>query len=204
MPGFEPIHNEKELRERWQKEAEAQTLESLPAFLQSLADFEHDYASIIIAHGAAALGALHAMNRSPMGGITGFQAGLIMWEIVRGWMDYDAPLQLRNWEHMLYPQYEDQFTQTMDAPTWAWLQEKAKQLILESVEQHHAVNGHVMQHWQSIAQGQIPFGYTLEEEEPPRPSPDVMSAILEAMSQDLGDAMEEPMEEGEGKNERPD
>src|SRR5881392_1247840 len=113
---------EQECRIEWQREARAQTLETLPAFLAKLAAYEHDYGTICVAIGAAAIGAAWALERSPQGGITGFQAGAVQWEFIHAWdanMAGNNPQRLINYGDLLYPQMADKFT-TIPAETWTW------------------------------------------------------------------------------------
>ena len=72
------------LQEQWYKDANAQTLETLPAFLNHLLnDYEHDYGTIVHAITAGAIATVWAMNRTENGGISGFQAGYLMWGFIR-------------------------------------------------------------------------------------------------------------------------
>lgn len=143
----------------WAQEAKNQTMESLPAFMSKLADgYEHDYGTICHALSAAAVGAASALNNSAQGGITGFQAGCVMWGFIQTWMNYqDTPLLLMNMNDMLYPQYENKF-RTISAETWGHLQKKA-------AENLSAIGGHeaVRDHWASIVAGRVPFGFRVEE-----------------------------------------
>lgn len=77
--------NELEYRKIIQAEAKTQTLETLPAFLAKLAAYPHDYGTICIAIGAAAVGAAWALERTPQGRISGFQAGAVAQEFAAGW-----------------------------------------------------------------------------------------------------------------------
>lgn len=83
-------HNELALRTQWIAEARKQTLETLPAFLQKLADYPHTYGTICRAIAAGAIGAARALDQSAHGGITGFQAGAIMWDFCAGWLHWSG------------------------------------------------------------------------------------------------------------------
>ncbi len=102
----EPIKITEEMgvHKDWYKQAEKQTLESLPEFMRHLlSDYQHDYGTICHAVAACAVGAAWAANSAPHGGITGFQAGAVMWEFIRHWKydGQDKPLQLLDWENAL-------------------------------------------------------------------------------------------------------
>ena len=154
------IKEEDGIHKEWYKKAKEQSLESLPAFLKHLTeDYKHDYGTICHAVASAALAAANAVDHSPGGGITGFQAGAIMWEFVQHWLGYeDEPLRLVKYEEMLYPQYEHSFAKTISKDTWEWLRERAKSLLSEQ----HGISS-VRIHWESIAGGKVPFGYRVRE-----------------------------------------
>lgn len=153
------------VHEGWYVDAKKQTEATLPEFVRHLAhDFEHDYGTICHAVAAAALGAAHAIDHdAEQGGITGFQAGCIMWEFLRHWLEEKGPLRLVRYEHMLYPQYAESFAKTITPDVWEFLQKEAKKLLAEPVRSSFAVP-EVRDHWQSIADGRVPFGYVVKED----------------------------------------
>lgn len=144
------------IRDAWYARAadKAMTLETLPAFLKELAEYPHDYNTICYAVTAGAIAAAWAMNRTPNGGITGFQAGAIMWEFMGAWNDVKAPARLLKFEDALFPQYADKFN-SISPDTWKWLQEEAKKK-LDTKEDMVAPS--VVAHWKSIRDGHVPFG----------------------------------------------
>lgn len=150
------------IHEQWYEEARGMTLDTLPAFLKKLTeDYGHDYGTTCHAVASAAVAAAWAVEHSPQGGITGFQAGAVMWEFIRNWdSSYkDVPLRLINYENMLFPQYHKRFN-TIGAETWKWLQEKAMNNLSERGEFTHP---DVIKHWESIRDGKVPFGYIVED-----------------------------------------
>lgn len=144
------------LRDEWYARAKAQTLETLPAFLKELAEYKHDYNTICYACAAGALAGCWAVERSPSGGITGFQAGAIMWEFMGAWNNIDAPAWLLRGENLLYPQYADKFG-SISAETFAWAKEQATKKLADDVGAHPAV----IAHWKSIAANIVPFGLSI-------------------------------------------
>lgn len=150
---------ESKAREEWMSEAKKQTLETPPAFLKKLTeDYEHDYGTICHAIAAAGIGAAWAVERTPQGGITGFQAGAIMWEMIEGWGVFgEGPKRMTTFNDMLYPQYSRKF-RSITPDTWAWLQNKAK----ENLKDPENVSPNVLAHWESVAAGEVPFGYRVE------------------------------------------
>ena len=153
---IEEMHPEVE----WFEEARNMTLEKLPDFMNHvLNDYIHDYGTIVHAVGACAVAAAWAAN--DVAGLTGFQAGFVMWDFIRQW-EYagnKCGLRLMNYDDMLYPQYEEKFDKTIKADTWKELQKQAKEKLKEF--ENDWVSPSVVRHWQSIADGTVPFGYKI-------------------------------------------
>lgn len=150
----------------WYEQAKGQTLETLPTFINHLMnDFEHDYGTICHAISAGSIATAWAMDRHEQGGITGFQAGAIMWEFVRHWTysSNKTGLKIIDYDNFLYPQYSNQYQKVISKDTWKAIQKQAKELIEEADEDY--VSKAVYQHWVSIVEGKVPFDYTVEKEE---------------------------------------
>ena len=153
-----------ELKKVWRAEAQKQNLATLPKFLRHLSeDYTHDYGTICHAMAIGGEAAMWAMNKGSQGGITGFQAGAVMWEFIRSWMfsSNKTGLRLTDNDHFLYPQYAYEFDRGMSKETWAALQKEAQTLLAANEE---FVAKSVMAHWQSIADGNIPFDYFVRTE----------------------------------------
>ena len=160
-PDSGPKWNEIELRDAWMKEAGEQTLETLPNFIQKLATFKHDYGTICRAIAAGAIATMKAMNRGPQGGISGFQAGCIMWDVMHEWGVFgDGPLRVQNFKDLLYPQYKYKFT-SIPKDHWIEIQAVAKREL-----EKFPVTGSntVREHMKSVVQGIVPFGLTVEDD----------------------------------------
>lgn len=155
------ITEEMHLEKEWFAEAKKQTLRTLPKFLRKLAKYNHDYGTICHALSAGAVGATYALNRSKHGGITGFQAGFVMWGFIRQWYKNQnkTGMRLVDYDNMLYPQYEKNFDKIIDPEHWEALQKEAKTQLETETNAHPAV----IEHWQKIVNGEIPFGYRVEE-----------------------------------------
>ena len=160
------ITEEMPIEKEWREQARQQTLETLPEFIRHLMnDYQHDYGTVCYAIGACAAAAAWAANLEPGGGITGFQAGFVMWEFIRPWMfsNNECGMRLIDYDDMLYPQYEDKFVgRTISSDTWAALQKKAN----ENLDKKGKLGAHplVIAHWKSIADGKVPFGYTVKDD----------------------------------------
>lgn len=93
-------------------------------------------------------------------GITGFQASVTMWDFLLGWSftDNKCGMKIVNYDKFLYPQYEDYYGKTLSESTFKEIQKVAKEM-LENESAAHIVR----KHWQSIVDGNVPFGYKIEE-----------------------------------------
>lgn len=149
----------------YEKAQKVETKEELDALLIEIAapkSEANDYGKICYAIAAAMEATLNYINRGPNGGITGFQASMIGWEMVMKLLvhgENKCGLKLVNYQDMLYPQCEDRFEKTIDKDTWKALQEEAKKKLAE-VEGAHP---EVIKHWKKIVKGKVPFGYKVKE-----------------------------------------
>lgn len=155
----EEMHPEKE----WFADAEKQTLESLPDFINHVMnDYIHDYGTVVHAVAACAIAAAWAANEADgaRGGITGFQAGFVMWDFVLQWQfkNNKSGLRILDFDKLLYPQYSDRFEKVIDPKQWEKLQELAR----NNLEDRDACD-EVREHWASIVDGKVPFGFRVKE-----------------------------------------
>lgn len=149
----------------YEKANNIKTKEDLDNLLAEITDTHEafDYGKICYAISAAMLATLNYIDRSEVGGITGFQASIIGWEMIRMLFcfDEDAVLKLVNYSDMLYPQYKHQFDKTIEKGLWIHLQEQAKQKLERCKNAHPDV----IKHWKKIAAGEVPFGYEVNDKE---------------------------------------
>lgn len=136
---------------------------ALDKFVRHLRDdYQHDYGTICHAVAAAAIAAAWCINGEPrQGGITGFQAGAIMWEYIRAWQNLKGPARLVKFEDMLFPQHAERFAPVMTLETWAWLRAEADRNIVEHKKTGNHVHADVLKHWVDVSAGIIPFGWRL-------------------------------------------
>ena len=154
-----------EINEKWLYiEATKQTPETLgDLVMKAMCDYPHDYGSVCVAVAACALAGVYAANKTPQGGITGFQAGFVMWEFVRqlNYIGNKCGLRMIDYDNMLFPQYGYKFEKTISSDTWKLLQEEAKRRLEEDLTYVHP---NVINHWKSIVDGVVPFEYKIEDE----------------------------------------
>lgn len=155
----------KEEIQQWEEEAKKQTMESISDFIYKLMDNKHSYDSICDAITLGAVATAYAMNRHKNGGITGFQAGFVMWGFIRHWNHEHNKVGLRlvNYDDFLYPQYVDNHQKTISKDVWKNLQREAKTLIEENKDSKY-VSSDVYKHWVTIVNGRVPFGYVVKED----------------------------------------
>lgn len=102
-------------------------------------------------------------------GITGFQASFALWEVIKEWQysNNKTGLRLIDYDNMLYPQYQRKFEKVISKDVWKSLQEAAKEnldsLFVDGVFDENSAAPNVVEHWKSIVNGVVPFGYCVEE-----------------------------------------
>jgi hypothetical protein len=143
--------------------------EDLAEFVNFLSSYPLDYGTVVYAQCAAMIAAQHVMNEGEQGGITGFQAGFVGWEMVKQFMLVGkCGLTIIDWENMLYPQHKDRFEKTISKGIFENLQEVAKKRIAEADENEgiegHSLHPEVRKHMESIVNGVVPFGYVIKED----------------------------------------
>lgn len=84
-----------------------------------------------------------------------------MWDFIRGYMYplNECGLKIVNYDEMLFPQYKHKFEKVISKETWESIQKKAREK-LDNIEDAHP---DIIQHWQSIVDGNVPYGYRVEE-----------------------------------------
>ena len=118
-----------------------------------------DYGPVVHAVTAIAIAASWCANENY--GITGFQASFVGLEYLLHWTyDYKDTTGIRviNYSDMLYPQFDYRFEKTISTDIFKGLQEIAKKNLDEGggIEK-------VREHWQSIVDGNVPFGYKIAD-----------------------------------------
>lgn len=147
--------------EWFERAGKIETLRELKKFAKELFDkTAHDYG--IACHAVAALALAGAWYGAHKEGITGFQAGFVMWDFIRQW-NYPTNkcgMCLIDYDNFLYPQYGVKFEKIISKETWAAIQAEAQRRLQASSQAHPAV----IRHWQSIVDGVVPFGFSIKGE----------------------------------------
>ena len=151
------------IKAKWEEQARNMTLKGLHKFVKSLNDdYIHDYGTICHAMAIAAIAAAWAMDKEDQGGITGFQAGGVMWEFIRNWnmSGNKTGMKIIDYDDFLYPQYQGKHQMRLAPYIWEHLQKEAKNKINSCDKKN--VDPDVYLHWEAIVNGHIPFGYRIE------------------------------------------
>ena len=149
----------------YKKASEVKTKKDLMNLLKEVVESKDlDYGKIVYAICGSMIATCNYINMSPVGGITGFQAGFIGWEMIKNYTitcDNEFGMKIINYGDLLYPQYEHRSDKVISHKTWKALQEEASKLLKEKT----FASTYVIQHWKSIVEGKVPFGYKVGEEE---------------------------------------
>ena len=151
--------------DQWFQDAAKQTFDTLPEFIRHVMnDYVHDYGTVCHAISACAVATAWACNKmeGACGGITGFQAGFVMWVFIRHWAykNNKCGMKLLDYDNLLYPQCGYKFEKTISESVWKTVQEEAKRLLSERDYAHP----YVIEHWKSIVDGNLPFGFKIGDE----------------------------------------
>jgi hypothetical protein len=149
---------EQEYRDEVYTEAkDIKTIDSLSAFIKKLGNHKHDYGTIVYACSAAMKAAFHTFNACPQGGITGFQAGCLMWEMVKEFGSFsEGPLRIQDFDNLRFPQYDERWTVTISPESAKVLRERAAKVS--------GAHPNVQQRNDEIAAGRFPSFVTVKEE----------------------------------------
>lgn len=142
------------------KRKEIKTMDDLVDFLKYVEEnCNYDYGVAPRSIAQAALATAWYMAKKM--GITGFQAGFVMWDFICDWQyPYNkCGLKIVDYDDMLYPQYDYKFEKTIGNSTWRALQEQAQ----KNLEDRDHVHPDVIAHWESIVRGEVPFGYVIKD-----------------------------------------
>jgi uncharacterized UPF0160 family protein len=159
------ITEEMGFEKEWYAEANKIKLKDLEEFITRLIkQYDHDYGTIVKAMCAGMMATMSAMNKDEkQGGITGFQASCLMWELMKHFnlRNNKCGAKLINYDDMLYPQkFEDFTSKAITTHIWESLKKEAEKNIKERSDNCHP---DVLKHWEDIVNGIVPFGYYVRD-----------------------------------------
>lgn len=146
------------------KESEDVTLDNLKEFIEKLVENGRgSYDGAVKATGLAASAIAWIMCKKL--DLTGFQASAVNFEFLRDWYyrSNKTGLRIINYDDFLYPQYEYKYQKTISKDLWDAMQKAAADEIENAKEKSYTVNESVANHWRSIIEGKVPFGYVVTE-----------------------------------------
>lgn len=161
-PNKETVTEEMHPEKAWFAEAKKMTEEDLAGYYARIIHgYNHDYGTACHAVAAVALAAAWAACGDNDIGLSGFQAGFVMWDFIKNWTYHgnECGLKLVDYDNMLYPQYEEKFDKVISQTTWKAIQEAAK----KNLDTCDGASYGVIQHWRKIVNGEVPFGYRVVE-----------------------------------------
>ncbi len=155
------MENEFEVKEILEKERKnIKSLDDLMNYIQSIRDnYDIGYGTAPRAIAQAVLATSYYL--ADMFGITGFQASFVMWDFIKDWSfrGNKCGLKIVNYDDMLYPQYNYKFQKTIKKDTFEVLQKAAE----NNLKKYKSASSNVIEHWKSIVDGNVPFGYIIED-----------------------------------------
>ena len=163
-PNKETVTEEMHPEKAWFKEAHEINEEEFPNFYARIIHgYNHDYGTACHAVAACALAAAWAACDDKDIGLSGFQAGFVMWDFIKNWtmIGNECGLRLVDYDDMLYPQYEEKFEKVISKNVWLSIQEIAKKKLEEANDYVHP---DVINHWRKIVEGIVPFGYKVKDD----------------------------------------
>lgn len=97
---------------------------------------------------------MYAVDNSPTGGITGFQAGCIMWKVIREWnfQNNKTGLKILDYDNILYPQYKASFI-SISSEIWESVKKEAQNKINQNndkVEKWKVAHDNGLLIWRSL------------------------------------------------------
>jgi len=123
------------------------TIGELTAYIDYLADGEHDYGTCVYATSLAAVAAFnHVAHRLC---VSGFQAMCADLDVVRRTRSIDGPFALIRGRDMLYPQYDalGELQKLLEDEWRGWAAKEAQKMLIESPTAH----SDVVAHWRKLA-----------------------------------------------------
>lgn len=155
---------EKEFKTKYEGRENIQTMEEFKALFDEAINDADDYGSIVLCCALMMNAAFSLVNSSPNGGITGFQAGCLMWEMVMKYGSFEKgePLRIVNYNDLMYPQRVRRFN-TIPKDAWEQVVNNAKRVVKE-LEENNQGHPEVVAHMKEVAQGKVPFGLIVAED----------------------------------------
>ena len=148
----------------WNKGCECKSIEDIASLIAEVEKkFNYDYGVAPRSIGAVCASLAEYLCGSM--GLTGFQASVAMWDFIQLFIyrHNQCGLRMVDYDNMLYPQYEYKFEKTISRETWNNIVKTAKEYLEEYKNKANNASSGVVNHWKSIVDGNVPFGYKIED-----------------------------------------
>ena len=152
----------------WLKLAEGETLETLPLFIKEIIALQKTKEEFTTALAACAIGALHSALKES--GLVLSEEGIedVLFIFLRHWWNLQSSPYLRftDFEAMLIPGSDADFDKTIPEFAWKNVQSQAKAIMdnLHNPMLSDLKISVMYEQWlQKIIDGEIPYGYRIEE-----------------------------------------
>lgn len=142
-----------------QKGKDVKKIEELADLIEEV-ETKFNYGYGVAPRCIGAVSAVVANYLSAKMGITGFQASCAMWDFIKSYTytSNECGMKLIDYDTMLYPQYDYRFEKIISKDVWELLKNKAKEKLEK--DGNNACE-RVVEHWKSIINGNVPFGYVV-------------------------------------------
>ncbi len=143
---------EMEFRAKYKDRLNVKNIDEFTTLLAEMKIDSNDYGACVVATAYIMEAAYHLLDP----GLTGFQAGCVMWEMVKKFGSYgpNARLRMLDYGNLKFPQYERHFTH-IPQETWLSVVKDAQKGCNEWTGEK---SGRVFEHMQTVAEGRVPFG----------------------------------------------
>ena len=144
----------KDLKELWEDRAKLST-ETFEEFFSYLQSFKHDYGTTVWAASMVMRKAFYLWNRSEEGGITGFQASCLAWDMMDFFgMKDPVGMRLMGYSELCFPEREGHFC---EIPYEIW--EMVRKFADEQIKDHgDSMLASHRSHMIDVRDGKVPFG----------------------------------------------
>lgn len=143
---------------KWYDDADHVTRDTLNSFISNIMDsYEFDYGSYCHAVSVCMLATANAVGTE----LSMFQAECTMFDFMKAWLfpNNKCGLRIVDYDTMLYPHYKDNFEKVISSRIWESIQKEAKRILDEDDYKYMSYSR--LLHLQSIADGIVPFGYSV-------------------------------------------
>lgn len=139
------------------KAKEVSNVDELTEFIKWIFSQEADYELSVHAVSAIAIAATWCGENKY--GLTGFQGSVVGLQYLMHWTYENCiGIKVTDYTEMLYPQNRRHFEKNISADMFSDIQKRAAKLLEEG-----GGVPFVRQHWESIVNGDVPFGYKIED-----------------------------------------